>query len=143
MYMSYLKPSPPFCYATVAQALAAAATIQPVINIANDCDFQLIEIRGIIHKAAAFSGTVLLQLRQTGGDVFSNVAIDMLEFSTTILATATPKSNGYPVRLPLPIIIPANTEVTVSMTNNNGEELTSIQLQLWGIKVPMKETKVD
>lgn len=143
MFMSYLKPSPPFCYAITAQALAAATTIQPVINISNDCDFQLMEIRAVIHKAAAFSGTVIMQMRQSGGDVFSNVGIDMLEFSTTILATATPKSNGYPIRLPLPIVIPANTEIEVQITNNNGEALTSIQVQLWGIKVQPGQTKAS
>jgi hypothetical protein len=136
MYQSYLTPSPPFYFGITPQlALAAGATVTPSINVSNECDFEAFELTGIIHKAAAFSGNVVLQLQLANGEIFSNVGIDMMEFATLILDTAVSPSRGRGIRLPMRIRIPASSVINVQITNNNGEVLESVQVGFWGIKV--------
>ncbi len=130
MFKSLVKPHL-FCYShTPELALAAAGAVSPVINISNDADFELLEIRASIHKAASFTGNVMLLLSTSSGDLFSNVAIDLLSFASV----EQDSFSGYPKRLPAPVRIPANTVLNVQITNNNGEALVSTQIQLWGYK---------
>lgn len=129
MFKSLVKPHL-FCYSHTPVAPTTLQTLTPDINISNDSDFEVLEIRGAIHKAASFTGNVLLQLSLSSGDLFSNVAIDMLSFASV----EQDAFSGYPIRLAEPIRIPANSRINVQLTNNNTETLVSVQVQLWGYK---------
>lgn len=129
MYKSIIKPQL-FAYAITPQTIAAGVTVNPNINISNDADFELLEIRASIHKAAAFTGNCLMQLSLTSGDLFSNVGIDLL----ALASVQQDSFSGYPIRLSEPVKIPANSVINCQITNNSGEELTSVQVQLWGYK---------
>jgi len=126
-----MDPYPVFCYAITPQTIATTVTVQPTINIANDCDFRILEIRAVIEKAASVSGNVLMQMRLSSGEFFSNTGIDIYSFASM----EQDAFSGYPIRLPEPVTIPANSVIEVSLTNNNGETVT-VQVQLWGYKVP-------
>jgi len=123
-----------FCYSITPQAIGVGATVNPQINLSNDSDFELIEIRATIFKAAAFTGTTLLNLSVSSGELFSNVALEITSFASTMQNNYS----GYPIRMPVGTRIPANTTVNVQITNNNGETITT-QVQLWGYKVEKKE----
>lgn len=123
-----------FCYAITPQAIATTVTVQPTINIANDCDFKILEIRASIEKAASVTGNVLMQMRLASGEFFSNTGINIYSFASM----EQDAFSGYPIRLPEPIIIPGNSVIEVSLTNNNGETVT-VQVQLWGYKIPRSQ----
>lgn len=128
MFKSLIKPHQ-FTYATLLTSLTAGASLTPAINIANDADFEMLELRAVIHKAVSFTGDVLMQISTSGGDLFSNVGIDLLSFASV----EQDSWSGYPVRLSEPIRIPANTVLNVQLTNNGGETV-EVQVQLWGYK---------
>ena len=115
-----IKPSL-FCYAIPATVFLANATVTPQINMSNDSDFDLVEIRATQQAA----GAILMQLSTASGELFSNVPLDTLQFAGT----------SYPVRLPFPVRFPANSQVNVQIQNTTGGNLTS-QIQFWGYKVP-------
>ena len=129
-YKSIVKPGL-FCFATTVQTIGAGATLTPAINIANNADFILTEIRATIYKVAALTGDVLMQIQLGSGDLFSNVGVDICSFATFIGAGFT--EENYPVKVP-DVRIPANSELNVALTNNNTETL-DVQIQLWGVKV--------
>ena len=128
MFKSLVKPHL-FCYSHTEQAIATTVTATPAINIANDADFELLEIRAAINKAASFTGSVNLLLSTSSGDLFSNVALNILSFASV----EQDSYSGYPIRLSEPVRIPANTVINVQITNAGGEECT-VQIQLWGYK---------
>ncbi|MBK9285057.1 MAG: hypothetical protein IPM51_12190 [Sphingobacteriaceae bacterium] len=119
MFKSIIKPAL-FCYAIPATNVGAGAVITPQINISNDADFMLVEVRAT--KQAA--GGILAQLSLASGDLFSNVPLDTRLFA----------EDDYPVRLPEPVRIPANSQINVQLQNTTGGALSS-QIQLWGYKV--------
>ncbi len=126
-----IKP-PVFCYSHTVQTPGIGATVTPSISISNDSDFEMLELRGTINKLAAFDGSVLLQLSLASGELFSNVGIDMVSFSSNNISNYS----GYPLRFPDKIRIPANSVINVQITNNNAAALIGVQVQLWGYKVP-------
>lgn len=138
MFKSLVKPHL-FCYSHTPQAPTTLQTLTPAINISNDSDFELLEIRGAIHKAASFTGNCLVQLSLSSGDLFSNVALDILSFASV----EQDSFSGYPIRLSEPIIIPANSVINVQITNNSTETLVSVQLQLWGYKRQIEGERVQ
>lgn len=115
---SILKPAL-FCYAIPSTVFVANSTVSPQINIANDCDFELIEIRATQQAA----GAILMQISLASGELFSNVPIDTALFAGT----------SYPIRLPYPVLIPANSQLNLQIQNTTGGNLTS-QIELWGVK---------
>jgi len=120
-----------FTYATVEQvAIANGATVTPQINISNDSDFEVFEIRASLYKLTAPIGSVMLQMSLASGELFSNVAIDLFSFASTNVTNYS----GYPVRLPFNTRIPANSQINVQITNNSGAPV-NVQVQLWGKKV--------
>jgi len=129
MFKSLVKPHL-FCYAIVPQTILTGVTANPNINIANDADFELLEIRASIHQAASATGTLLMLLSTSSGDLFSNVAIDLY----AIASAEQDSFSGYPIRLTEPVRIPANTVLNCQLTNNNSETIESVQVQLWGYK---------
>lgn len=128
--MNELYNPPIFAYAITPQTITTGTTVTPQINFANDSDFELVEIRASIFKAAAFSGTVLMTLSESSGKLYNNTGIDVLAFSANMVSNYS----GYPIRLPGKCVIPANTSLNVQLTNNNGETVT-VQVQFWGYKV--------
>lgn len=128
MLKTIIKP-PVFCYSHTPAVIADGVTTTPSISISNDSDFDLIEIRASILKTVAFTGTVLLQLSLASGELWSNVGIDILSFSSNSIS----QYSGYPIRFPQPIKIPANSVLNVALTNNAGASIT-VQIQLWGWK---------
>ena len=128
MFKSLVKPHL-FCYSHTEQTIATTVTATPSISIANDSDFELLEIRGVINKAASFTGDILLLMSTSSGDLFSNVAIDILSFASV----EQDNFSGYPIRLNEPVRFPANTLLNLQLTNNGGESI-DVQVQLWGYK---------
>ncbi len=128
MYKSLVKPHL-FCYSHTEQTIAASGSAIPAINLANDADFELLEIRAAISKAASFTGSVNLLLSTSSGDLFSNVPINLLSFASV----EQDSYSGYPIRLSEPVHIPANTVLNLQLSNN-GNEAVTVQIQLWGYK---------
>jgi len=123
-----------FCYSHTEQAnLANLAVVTPQINISNDSDFELFELRAVTNIPAVSTGGLLVQLSLASGELFSNVALDMKAISV-VEGVATFALPGYPIRLPAKTIIPANSTINVQITNNTGQAV-DFQLQLWGYKV--------
>ena len=129
MLKSIIKP-PLFCFATTVQTLSAGASLTPSIDISSDGDFLIYEIRAVVYKAAAITGDLLMQLSLSSGELFSNVGVDIFSFATCSISN----NSGYPIRLPEPVLIPANSNLNVQLTNNNAESL-DVQVQLWGVKI--------
>ncbi len=134
MLRSIIKP-PLFCYATTVQTIAAGATAIPSVNLSNDADFIVTEIRGTIYKVAALTGDVLMSIQLGSGELFSNVGVDVCSFATFIGAGFT--QSNYPIRI-AEVRVPANSELNVSLTNNNAETL-DVQIQFWGYKVTTQQ----
>lgn len=116
---SIIKPQL-FTYATNIITVNANSSSQSDMVISNDSDFLLTEIRAMKQSA---NGSITLQIKLAGGDLFSNVALD-----TNLFA-----GDNYPVRLVSPIRIPANSQLVFMFTNTTGGNLTT-QIQLWGYK---------
>lgn len=120
-----------FTYAITEQvAIANGTTVTPQINISNDSDFEVFEIRASLYKLAAATGSVMLQMSLASGELFSNVAIDLFAFASQNFQNYS----GYPIRLPFNTRIPANSQINVQITNNSGAAV-NVQVQLWGKKV--------
>lgn len=130
MLRSIIKP-PLFCYATTVQTIGAGVTVTPQINVSNDSDFIITEIRATIYKVAALTGDVLLLASLSSGELFSSVAVDICSFATFVGAGFT--QSNYPLKVP-DVKIPANSQLNIQLTNNNAETL-DCQIQYWGIKV--------
>jgi hypothetical protein len=109
-----------FCYAIPSTVFVANTTTTPVITISNDSDFELIEVRASQQAV----GAILMQISLASGELFSNVLLDSQLFAGT----------SYPIRLPFPVRIPANSQINIQVQNTTGGNLTS-QVQLWGVKV--------
>lgn len=130
MYKSVIKDGF-FCYA-IQQIVALGNTLTqtPAINISNDADFEVFEIRATIYKLAAPTGAVLLSMSLASGELFQSVAIDMFSFATQNIQNYS----GYPIRIPFYTKIPKSSQINVQITNNSGAAV-DVQVQLWGRKV--------
>jgi len=133
MLKTIIKP-PVFCYSHTPETIADGVTSTPNITTSNDSDFKMSELRASIRKTVAFTGTVLLQLSLASGELWSNVGIDILSFSSNTIS----EYSGYPIRFPEAIKIPANSVINVQLTNNAGASI-EVQVQLWGWKIPVEE----
>lgn len=133
MNFNILKPAF-FVYSHAEVAgLANTGLSTPQINISNDSDFEVFELRGLINSPAALTGGVLVQLSLASGELFSNVAIDFKSIAT-IDGIANNPINGYPIRFPVNTRIPANSVINVNINNQSGQTI-DIQVQLIGYKV--------
>lgn len=133
MLKTIIKP-PVFCYSHTPETIADGVTATPNITTSNDSDFLMSELRASIRKTVAFTGNVLLQLSLASGELWSNVGVDLLSFSSNTISSYS----GYPIRFPEPIKIPANSVINVQLTNNAGASI-EVQVQLWGWKIPIEE----
>lgn len=132
MLKSIIKP-PLFCYATTVQTIAAAASSTPAINVSNDADFLITEVRAVVYKVAAVTGDLLMLVSLASGELFSNVGVDVFSFAS-VVGAANSQGQTYPIKVP-DVRLPANSEINVQLTNNNAESV-DVQIQFWGVKVP-------
>lgn len=116
---SIINPSL-FCYAIPATTVLANTTVTPQIVVSSDYDFEMFEIRSTLQAV----GAILMQISLASGEILSNVLLDTVQFSGT----------SYPVRLPFPVRIPANSQLNIQLQNTTGGNLVH-QVQLWGVKV--------
>lgn len=110
-----------FTYATNRVTVNANSSAEDQIVISNDSDFLLSEIRATKQSS---NNSIIMQMKMSGGDLFSNVALDTNQFA----------GDNYPVRVTPPVRIPANTQLVFTFTNTTGGNLVT-QIQLWGYKV--------
>ena len=131
-----------FCYAIDITTLTTTQTLNPAININNDSNFEVFEKRAVVMLPAtginAATGTITEQARLSSGELFSNVALNMLSYAQDVVSLAANNFpiQGYPIRLPFPsgMVLPANSQIIHQITNNtNGTIL--VQIQYWGRKV--------
>jgi len=144
MYKSIINNGE-FCYATAITTLTTGQTLVPAININNDSDFEVHELRAVVMLPVtginAATGTITMLASLASGELFSNVAINILSFATQVMSLAANAfpSIGYPIRLPGGMRIPANSQINHTLTNNtNGTVL--VQIQYWGSKVQRSES---
>jgi hypothetical protein len=132
MYKSYLKPA--FFEYTHSPVAVTHGGLQAnaQINISNDSDFQMYELRAIIYGSAVMTGGLMLTMSLANGELFSNVAIDLNSFASQ--SNAAIINAGYPVRLPEGVVIPSNSVINLQFTNNSGAADVVVQVQLWGYK---------
>jgi len=132
MLKTYIKPGL-FCYSHAFINNMANNTIQtPVVNISNDADFEVFEIRAVFNKAAVTTGPILVAISLASGELFTNAAIDAKSF-----AAGEAGANvyaGYPIRLPVGTRIPANSTINIQV-NNQTDNVIDFQVQFWGYKV--------
>lgn len=110
--------------------MPTTTTQTPAINISNDADFEVFEIRATIYKLAAPTGAVLVSMSLASGELFQNVAIDLFSYATQNIQNYS----GYPIRLPFFTRIPKSSQINVQITNNSGANI-DVQIQLIGRKV--------
>jgi hypothetical protein len=141
MYKSILTRGE-FCYATAITTLTTGQTLVPAINISNDSDFEVHEVRAQIMLPAtgidAVTSSVTMLASLANGELFSNVAINLLAFASQAFVLAANNSqnlSGYPIRLPVGMVIPANSQINHTLTNNTNGTVT-VQIQYWGCKIP-------
>lgn len=121
-----------FVYTTTVQTVASAGgTANPTINLSNDYDFELFQIRGSLIMDTAPDGEILAQLQVSNGDLWSNAPIDLLAVASSQQANFS----GIPVELPTPMIIEKNSKIVVNLTNNDSATDVKVQVQLWGFKL--------
>ncbi|MCH8035305.1 MAG: hypothetical protein IH950_16320 [Bacteroidetes bacterium] len=138
MFKSIIKP-PIFCYSITSQTLATTVSATPQINVSNDSDFILTHILGIVETDGIPDASVTLTLSLASGELFSNVALDILAFSKVIIDVAGAQHvNGTPIVLRQPVRIPANSQINVQLTNNTADNVV-VQIQLWGYKIDADE----
>lgn len=139
MYKSIIQNGE-FCYATAITTLTTGQTLVPAININNDSDFEVHEIRAVVMLPAtginAATGTITMLASLASGELFSNVAINILSFAQVITSLAANNFpvQGYPIRLPSGMKIPANSQINHTLTNNT-DDTVLVQIQYWGSKV--------
>jgi hypothetical protein len=141
MYKSVIKNGL-FTYATAITTLTTGQTLVPAININNDSDFEVYEVRAVVMLPAtginAATGTITMLAALSSGELFSNVALNILSFAQNVVSLAANNFpiQGYPIRIPIAegMQIPANSQINHTLTNNtNGTIL--VQIQYWGRKI--------
>lgn len=111
-----------FCYVIRSSAsILAGATDNKIVNIANDYDFELKEIR------TTGTNNLRATLKDTNGELFSNQSINLGLVGSGL--------NGY--KIFDSVIIPANTQIECLFDNQTGGAISAAQeIQLWGYKIP-------
>ena len=133
MYKSIIENGM-FTYAIVPQTIATTLGATPNINISSDSDFICTHIYGIIETDGIPEAPVLLTMSLASGELFSNVAIDMLSFSKVIVDVAGEQQiQGNPILLIQPMRIPANSNINFNIVNGTANNIT-VQVQLVGYK---------
>lgn len=141
MYKSIIQNGM-FTYAITPQTLLTTAGATPNINISSDSDFICTHIYGVVEIAAAMpDAPILLTMSLASGELFSNVALDMLSFSKVICPVAAEQGiPGSPIMLIQPMRIPANSQINIQLVNSTLQTVI-VQIQLVGYKTdPINRT---
>jgi hypothetical protein len=131
-----------YTYATDIATILTTATAQPQITTDNNSEFIIQEERAVIMLPVtginAATGTIMMQVNLSGGEVLSNVAINLLSYAQVIpsLAANNFPIPGYPIRYMEGIKLGARSQLTHTIVNNtNGTIL--VQILYIGIKIPI------
>lgn len=109
-----------FCYAfRNAGVLAAGASANNQIDIGNDADFEVKEIR------TTGTNGMRVTLSESGGENYSNIA-----FNAGFVGTG---QNA--LKLFDRWVIPANTTINALIDNQTGGGVTDFEIQIWGYKI--------
>lgn len=111
-----------FCYAA-SGTVPLNSSLEPAINFSNDSDFVLQEIRNKNQAA----GAITIVIKLSGGEAFSNQALDASIFG----------QGNDAIKFFREIKIPANSQLNILMTNTTGADIVH-EIQFWGYKVPKK-----
>lgn len=109
-----------FCYACrVTGVLANLGTSTQQINISNDNDFELREIR-----TTGTSG-VFLTVQYATGEQMSNISLN----------AGLIGAGQNALKLLEPVMIPRNSQLSVLVDNQSGGGVTNFEVEFWGIKI--------
>jgi len=114
-------------------SIATGATPSSEVQIGNQYDFEITEVRAIINGATDVTGGLFVDLEISGGVQLNENPVDIFSFGAQSGAIAD-GNNGQPIRVPWQgAIIPSASKVTAQFTNSSGQTL-SFQLILVGRK---------
>ena len=129
-----------FIYVIPLQNILPNTIVTPQINISNDSDFMLFELRAITFPSDQQTRGVSFQLSLAGGELFSNGGVELMSFASNQDGSVLHQDvAGYPIRFPESIRIPANSTLNVQLQNNDPAVTAfNVQVQFWGYKVEKK-----
>jgi len=114
-------------------SITANSTPSSEVQIGNEYDFEITDVRAIINGATDVTGGLLLNLVLSGGVNLNENPVDMFAFGA--VSGAIGDTSAQPIKVPWAgCIIPSNTKVTAKWTNSSGQTL-SFQLLLVGRKI--------
>lgn len=110
------------------------ATPQSDVQVGNEYDFEITEVRAIINGATDVTGGLFVDLVLSGGVKLMENPVDMFSFSAVSGAIGD-GDRGNPISVPWRgAIIPKASKVSALFTNSSGQTL-SFQLILVGRKI--------
>lgn len=110
------------------------ATPQSDVQVGNEYDFEITEVRAIINGAVDVTGGLFVDIILSGGVKLMENPVDMFSFASQSGAIAD-GNNGRPISVPWRgAIIPKASKVSALFTNSTGQTL-SFQLILAGRKI--------
>lgn len=113
---------------------ANLATPSSEVQIGNQYDFEITEVRAIINGATDVTGGLFVDLEISGGVQLNENPIDMFSFGAVSGAIGDGNS-GRPISVPWQgAIIPSASKVTAQFTNSSGQTL-DFQLIIVGRKI--------
>jgi len=111
-------------------AVTNGTTVSPEVQIGNEYDFEIYEVRASIYKLAVPTGPVLCSLKLSGGVNLTENPTDLFAIASQNIANYS----GYPIKLAVGDIIESSTKVIAEITNNSGANV-NVQIQLIGRKI--------
>lgn len=113
--------------------IANGATPSDDVQVGNEYDFEVTELRGFISGATDVTGPLLVELTLSGGQKVFDNPLEMFSFSGQ--GGAMGDSNSTPIKIPWAgAIIPSGTKVTADWDNASGQTL-DFHLMLVGRKI--------
>jgi len=114
--------------------IANGGTPSSEVQIGNQYDFEITEIRAIINGATDVTGGLFVDLEISGGVQLNENPFDLFSFGAVSGAIGD-GNNGKPISVPWQgAIIPSGSKLTAQFTNSSGQTL-SFQLMLIGRKI--------
>ena len=118
---------------SVNTSIASAATPTLELQIGNEYDFEVTEIRAKIYDATTQAGAVLASIRLSGGQYITENPIDLNMFAN--LSGAGVAVENYPIRIPWSgAILKGTTKVFFDLNNLTGDTV-EVQVALIGRKI--------
>lgn len=115
-------------------SIANLATPSSEVQIGNEYDFEITEVRAVINGATDVTGSLFVGLTLSGGVKLNENPVDMFSFAGVSGAIGDGNS-GRPISVPWQgAIIPSASKLTAQFSNQSGQTL-SFQLILIGRKI--------